>query len=108
MNQQTDDRDAAEIADTVRQSELIAALGVNVVCPACKRSYETSGCHECPYCCHEWDDGEPYCFAHGEPVAMLPRPLIHQSPEQKACGKWYDCPKCSNATLFPSTILLNP
>ena len=108
MNQQTNDKEAAKIERTVSQSELIEPLGVNVVCPACKRSYETSGCHECPYCCHEWDDGEPYCLAHGEPVAMLPRPLIQQSPEQKACGKWYDCPKCSNATLFPSAILLNP
>lgn len=27
-----------------------------VTCPACGREYQTSGCCECPFCTHEWDD----------------------------------------------------
>lgn len=27
-----------------------------VACPNCRRRYETTGCNECPFCAHEWDD----------------------------------------------------
>ena len=27
-----------------------------VTCPNCGRDYETSGCRECPFCMHVWDD----------------------------------------------------
>lgn len=33
---------------------------------------------------------------------MVQRPLAHQTPEQRFCGAWWDCPYCTTAILFPS------
>jgi hypothetical protein len=44
----------------------------------------------------------PYSRDHGRTEL---RPLARQTPEQKFCGTWYDCPKCHSSVLFPSKEL---
>lgn len=44
----------------------------------------------------------PRCKDHGE---MALRPISRQSPEQKFCGVWYDCPQCQCCVLFTSAEL---
>lgn len=45
----------------------------------------------------------PKCQTHG--IQMVLRPLVHQTPEQKFCGAWYDCPACTSTVLFQSPEL---
>lgn len=40
----------------------------------------------------------PKCSEHG--IYMVLRPLACQTPEQKFCGAWYDCPACTQTVLF--------
>lgn len=42
----------------------------------------------------------PKCHKHG--VQMGLRPLACQTPEQKFCGVWYDCPACTQSVLVES------
>lgn len=41
----------------------------------------------------------PKCSEHG--IYMVLRPLACQTPEQKFCGAWYDCPACTQTVLLP-------
>jgi hypothetical protein len=45
----------------------------------------------------------PACITHG---VMELRPTNGQTHEQRFCGTWYDCPKCSSSVLLPSSELL--
>lgn len=45
----------------------------------------------------------PKCVEHK--IQMVLRPLAHQTPEQKFCGVWYDCPACTQSALFQSAGL---
>jgi hypothetical protein len=36
---------------------------------------------------------------------LVPRPLTHQTYEQKYCGLWYDCPFCLSSVLIMSDAL---
>lgn len=44
----------------------------------------------------------PRCKQHGE---MVLRPLAIQTPEQRFCGVWYDCPRCYSTHLYASPEL---
>jgi len=44
----------------------------------------------------------PTSASHGE---MILRQQLGQTYEQKFCGTWYDCPKCSSSVLFQSKEL---
>lgn len=37
---------------------------------------------------------------------LVLRPLSRQTPEQRFCGIWYDCPHCHFSKLIPSKGLL--
>jgi hypothetical protein len=39
-------------------------------------------------------------------VPMVERPSNLQTAEQRWCGKWYDCPACTNSVLVQSAELL--
>lgn len=44
----------------------------------------------------------PNCDRHGQ---MTLRDVKQQTPEQKWCGTWYDCPICSSSALYPGPEL---
>ena len=48
----------------------------------------------------------PTCPKGSEHGEMILRTLQYQTYEQKFCGVWYDCPRCSCSILFPSKDLL--
>jgi len=43
----------------------------------------------------------PKCSGHG--IQMIARPP--KTPEQRFCGAWYECPRCSETVLFVSSEL---
>ena len=47
----------------------------------------------------------PQCRAHNHTQDMALRALMHQTREQKYCGVWYDCPRCTSSVLFQSRQL---
>lgn len=36
---------------------------------------------------------------------MVERPAANQTPEQRFCGVWWDCPRCGTSVLYPSVEL---
>lgn len=45
------------------------------------------------------DEDPPACSIHG---SMTRRPLDVQTEEQRWCGEWWDCSRCSNTVLVMS------
>lgn len=47
----------------------------------------------------------PTCPADPSHGQMILRPIERQTPEQKFCGTWYDCPRCHSSVLLRSPEL---
>lgn len=47
----------------------------------------------------------PDCPANADHGQMALRPIGRQTPEQRWCGTWYDCQRCSSSMLLPSPQL---
>src|SRR5690606_23509616 len=45
------------------------------------------------------------CPSNPDHGPLEPRPLERQTPEQKWCGTWFDCTRCSSSVLVPSPEL---
>lgn len=46
----------------------------------------------------------PVCSTHKIPMVKRTSPLM--SAEQRWCGEWWDCPKCTSSVLFPRRELI--